>query len=139
MSEESTTRDLVELTRASVEALNRGDFDAATSFYAPDAVLKLTGMGTSYKGVAAIRGFFEDFAATFAEYEIELEEFLDLGDRVTFGVFRQQGRPVGSSGRVQMRFAGVGVVADGVLTHHTWYTDVDEARAAADRLAEERG
>jgi ketosteroid isomerase-like protein len=66
------TPDLLELTRRSVEALNRRDFDAAASSYAPNAVLKPTGMGASFEGVAAIRGFFEDFVGTFAEYQIEV-------------------------------------------------------------------
>jgi hypothetical protein len=38
-----------------------------------------------------------------------------------------------------MRFAGVGVMAQGAVARHTWYTDVDEARAAAARLAESTG
>jgi len=37
--EESTTPDLVELVRRLDEAANRLDFDAAMSFYAPDAVV----------------------------------------------------------------------------------------------------
>ena len=51
----------------------------------------------------------------------------------------QQGRPVGSSGRVQMRFATVVLVAEGALARATLFIDVDEARAAAERLAKERG
>jgi hypothetical protein len=94
MSEESTTPDLVELARRGFEALNRRDFDAVASSYAPDAVLKLMGMGASFAGVAAIREFFEDFVGTFEEWEIELKEILDLGNGVTFGVYLQQGRPV---------------------------------------------
>ena len=45
MSEESTTPDLVELTRGRVEAANRRDFDAMVSFFAPDAVWDLSPMG----------------------------------------------------------------------------------------------
>jgi ketosteroid isomerase-like protein len=137
--EESTTPDPLELTRRSVEALNRRDFDAAASSYAPNAVLKLTGMGASFEGVAAIRRFFEDFIGTFAEYQIELEEVLDLGHGVSLGVFLQQARPIGSSASVRIRFAGVGVTSQGAVARHTWYTDVDEARAAAARLAESKG
>jgi hypothetical protein len=39
MSEESTTPDLVELTRRSVEAANRRDLDAVASSFAEDATL----------------------------------------------------------------------------------------------------
>jgi ketosteroid isomerase-like protein len=139
MPEESTTPDLVELARRGFEALNRRDFDAVASFYTPDAVLKLMGMGASFGGVAAIREFFEDFVRTFEEWEIELKEILDLGNGVTFGVYLQQGRPVGSSGRVQMRAATVSVWAESVVVQHMMYTDVDEGRAAAERLVETRG
>ena len=109
------------------------------SIYAPDAVLESMGMGTSFEGVAAIRGFFEDFTSAYEEYGVEPEEILDLGNGVVFGVIVQQGRLVGSSAHVQMRFASVAVFADDVLVRNTLYTDIDEARAAAERLAEERG
>ena len=39
MSEESTTPDLVELTRLAFEAVNQRDIDAVMSFFAPDAPL----------------------------------------------------------------------------------------------------
>jgi ketosteroid isomerase-like protein len=121
-----------------LDAFNGGDFDAVMSFYAPDAVVDSMGMLTSFEGVAAIRGFFEDMQRPYEEWEVEAEEILDLGNGVVFGVFLQQGRPAGSSGRVQMRSASVAVSSDGVISRQTMYTDIDEARAAAERLAEER-
>jgi hypothetical protein len=38
-----------------------------------------------------------------------------------------------------MRWAAVAEWADGLTTRVTVYTDIDEARAAAERLAQERG
>jgi hypothetical protein len=38
-----------------------------------------------------------------------------------------------------MRFGSVVLTADGVVARQTMYTDIDEARAAAERLAQERG
>ena len=139
MPEKSTTPDLVELAREAFEAADCGDFDVFVSIYAPDAVLESMGMGTSFEGVAAIRGFFEDFTSAYEEYGVEPEEILDLGNGVVFGVIVQQGRLVGSSAHVQMRFASVAVFADGVIVRNTLYTDIDEARAAAERLVEARG
>ena len=139
MSEESTTPDLVELTRETSAAADRRDIDVLMSIYAPDAVLEAMGMGTSFEGLAAIRGFHEDFTNAYEEYGIEPEAILDLGNGVVFAVTVQQGRPVGSSAHVQMRGANVGVFADGLLVRHALYTDIDVARAAAERLAEERG
>jgi hypothetical protein len=62
-----------------------------------------------------------------------------VGNGVTLSVIVQEGRPVGSTAHVQMRFAGVTTWVDGLIERNTNYTDIDEGRAAAGRLAEERG
>jgi ketosteroid isomerase-like protein len=54
-------------------------------------------------------------------------------------VLVQKGRPVRSSGEVQLRYGTVSVWEDGKIARITNYTDIDEARAAAERLAQERG
>ena len=69
---------------------------------------------------------------------LHAEEIRDLGDGVTFAVILQRGRVVGSSGSVQLRYASVAEWIDGLIVHNTTYTDIDEARAAAERLAQER-
>jgi ketosteroid isomerase-like protein len=79
MSGESTTRDPIERFRALLEATNRGDLDAMMSFYAADSIWDSPPLGTSFEGVAAIRGFYEDWMSTYDELEFELEEILDLG------------------------------------------------------------
>jgi len=139
MADESTTPDPGELARRFFEAANKREFDSIPSFYARDAVLDSMGMGASFEGVAAIRGFFEDFISAYEEFEVEPEEILDLGNGVMLSVAVQQGRPVGSSGRVQMRFAIVAIWVDGAVVRQALYTDIDEARADAERLAQERG
>jgi ketosteroid isomerase-like protein len=138
MSEESTTPDLVELTRRATEATNRRDLDAVMSFYRPDSVWETHGMGT-FEGLTATRGFFEDWIGAYEEYEIEAEEILDLGNGVVLAVVRQGGRPAGSSGDVRLRYAEVVVWLDGLIAQTTSYTDIDQARADAGRLAEARG
>src|SRR2546421_8344572 len=137
MSEESTTPDLVELVRGLVGALDPCDLDPFLSFHAPDAVLAAA-VGR-FEGVAAIRGFLEDWLANYEEFAVTLEEVRDLGNGVTFSVIRQQGRLVGSSGDVQLRQPIVDVWVDGVIARAVTGPDIDEARAAAERLAEERG
>jgi ketosteroid isomerase-like protein len=109
------------------------------SFFAPDAVWESMGMATSFEGVAAIRRFFEDFIDAYEVYRVEPEEILEVGNGVTLSVIVQEGRPVGSTAPVQMRFAGVTTWVDGLIERNTSYTDIDEARAAAGRLAESRG
>ena len=140
MSEESTTPDLVELQKRLTDDTSRRDLDAITAFFAPDAVYDMSpiGMGT-FEGQAAVRGFLEDWFASYEEWGRQLMEVQDLGDGVTFGVLIQKGRPVGSSGEVELRYAAVSEWEDGKIARITNYTDVDEARAAAERLAQERG
>jgi ketosteroid isomerase-like protein len=137
MSEESTTPDLVELTRGFVEAANRRYFDAVESFYAPDAALCGAEIGT-FEGAAAIRGLFEDMLTPHEQSETEAEEILDLGSGVVFAVLKLTARPVGSSGEVQLRWASVAISTEGLIERMTNYMDINEARAAAERLAESR-
>jgi ketosteroid isomerase-like protein len=140
MSEEPTTVDPVALTRQHYEAADRRDFDALMSVYGPDPVWDTSAMGLGiYEGPAAIRRFFEDWIGRYEEWQIEPEAILHLGSGVVFVVVRQNARPAGSTGYVQWRYAAVYVWAAGVLARITNYTDVDEARAAAERLAESTG
>ena len=64
MAEDAATSDLVELTRQSVDALNRGDFDAYTGFLDPDAVWEATTLPASLEGATAIRELAEDLLTT---------------------------------------------------------------------------
>jgi len=140
MPEESATPDLVERWREGFEALgNLPNLDAVTSFYAADAVWEVVTLGISLEGVAAIRGFLEDWISSYEQFEIDVEEILDLGSGITFGVFIQKGRPTGSKGHVRYRIAQVNTWVGGMIMRSTGYNDIDEARAAAERLAEERG
>jgi ketosteroid isomerase-like protein len=140
MPEGATTPDVVELTRRSVEALNRRDLDTALSAYGPNSVWDNSafGLGTN-DGFAAIRRFVEDWYSSYQELEIEIEENLDLGHGVVLGVFVQKGRPLGSTGHLELRYALVAVFVGGIIERTQGYTDIDEARAAAERLAQERG
>jgi ketosteroid isomerase-like protein len=143
MPEESTTPDLVELTRRFVEATNRHEFDTLMSFYAPDAVWVLDPSGTglvegrrSLVGHEAIRKFAEEIVAA---VETAIEEAHDLGNGVTFAVYVQRGRPSGSGGFVKLPPEPVAIWRDGRIERVMTYKDVDKARAAAEQLAQERG
>jgi ketosteroid isomerase-like protein len=139
MPEESTTPDLVEVTRRMMDALNRRDLAAYMAFYATDAVFDLSDVGIgTFEGVEAIRGFFDDWHGNWEDYLVEVDEVLDLGRGVVFAAYREGGRLVGSEGRVEQRRGRVAVWVQGRLERVTNYLDIDEARAAAERLAEER-
>jgi ketosteroid isomerase-like protein len=140
MSQESTTHDVVALARRSVESANSRDYDAMMRFWAPNGVWDLSPMGLgTYGGEAAIRAFFEDWIVAYDDFQIDAERVNDLGNGVVFAVLVQTARPAGSIGWVQIRYAAVSIWADGLCERSTNYTDIDEARAAAERLAQERG
>ncbi len=140
MPEESTTPDLPELTRRQLEAANCGDLDAFMSVFAPDAVYDASrdGLGV-YEGPMAIRGLIGGWWSSFEDLQLTLEELLDLGNGVAFMVLRHDARPAGSTSHVKTHQAYVSVSVEGLVVHVTVYGDIDEGRAAAERMAESRG
>ncbi len=138
MSEESTTPDLVALMGRAFEAANRRDLDAVASSFAEDATFDGRALGDHFEGRAAIRSFLEDWYGAYEELEVGLEEVRDLGNGVVFAVVVQNGRLVGSAGHLRQREGCVFVWVRGSIARLT-ISDIDEGRAAAERLAEERG
>jgi ketosteroid isomerase-like protein len=140
MSEESTTPDPVELMQRAMDAGNRRDIDAVMSFFAPNACQDMTRtLGVAPQGLAAIRAFVEDWMAAYEDMEWAPDESLDLGNGVVFAAVSQRARPVGTTGYVHQQEGWVVTWADGLIINTTIYTDIDEARAAAEALTEERG
>jgi hypothetical protein len=141
VSQESTTDDLVELTRNMIASANQRNIDAMVSPFAPDAIWRMTPLSTDFEGLARIRGFVEDWFGSYGEYAVEAEEVLNYGSGVTFAVTHQEGRLLGSPDGelVAETWAYVFVWEDGKLVRLTSYNEIHEARAAAERLAEERG
>jgi ketosteroid isomerase-like protein len=140
MSERSTAPTLEELFRRLIEAYNRADLDAIGGLFAPEGVLDLSDRGVGvFEGRDAVCGFFADYFGSFDDLTYGPEEFLDLGRGVSFAVVRQDARPVGVSGWVTTREGWVGEWAGGMVTRGSTHAHVDESRAVAERLAEERG
>jgi ketosteroid isomerase-like protein len=139
MPEESTTPDLVELVREQAEGANRRDIDAVMNAFAEDAIMTGETAYPPSEGRAAIRGFIEDWLDAYEELHFEFEEVSDLGNGIVFAVLIQEGRPVGSAAHVGQREGWVYIWARGLIARlQTSYFDIDEGRAAAERLAEER-
>src|SRR5262249_31577530 len=90
-------------------------------------------------GPTAIRGMLEDWFGPYEQYEVEVEELLDLGYGVVCMLAAHKGRLIGSSAFVQWRQGFVTLYDGDLIERVTSFPDVDQARAAADRLAEERG
>jgi hypothetical protein len=141
MPEEPTTPDLFEIRRRVLQAASRGDVDEVLRRWplAPDAISYDSALGLgAHEGLAAIRHHLEDWHGSYDEFEMVGEELRDFGNGLTFDVNVQKGRPTGSTGYVQLRYASVTVWAEGTIKRFTTYTNIDQARAAAERLAEER-
>jgi ketosteroid isomerase-like protein len=140
VSEESTTPDLVELMNTMFEADSDQDLDGVMSFYDLDAVWDLgdVGLGT-FEGRAAIRAFVADWWAIWRGHDVEVQEILDLGKGVVYADVREVSQILGSDRQVEQRRAWVSLWAQGKIVRVAVYLDIDVARAAAERLAEEMG
>jgi ketosteroid isomerase-like protein len=139
VSQESTTPDLVALVQRMVAATNARVFDAVMSFYASDAVLDDLGLGEVFEGQEAIRGLYEDWWRAYEDHEQEAEENRDLGNGVSLVVFLQRARLRDTTAALHNRYVAVSIIANGLIKKQTLYQYVDQAHAAAERLAEERG
>jgi hypothetical protein len=138
MPEESP--DVLALTRAFAEV--GGSVEDEMAFYGPNPVYDLSPMGIGiFEGHAAIRAFLEGWMASYADYEEELLDVRDLGKGICFAAIRESARPLGSDAhtRIQSRYGFAVVWVDGKIERLTAFPTVDEARAAAERLAQERG
>jgi len=132
--------DNVEVVRRAIDAYNRGDYDSVEDLYAPDYVFDATNRGFGiFEGRALARKVGEAWVRTFDAFEMDLREVSDLGAGVVFTVQLTRGRPSGTASYVEGLEAYVLVLEDGVISRTTNYSDIHEARAAAERLARERG
>jgi hypothetical protein len=142
MSKQPTTPNPVDQIRRSGEAAQRGDLDVATSIFAPEALWESSrnGVGT-FEGAAAIRAFWGDWFGAYEELRFDFEELLEVGSGVVFSIIRQTVRPVGTTGYIRERDGLVWLWGDGLCVSVTVYPEaqIDEARAAAERLAERSG
>ena len=138
MTEEFRTPDPVELVRKQVEALNRGDLDGVLRNVTEDVVLDGRAIGDHFEGRATVRGFLEDWFTTFEELDFKLEEVSHLGGGVVFAVVLQDGRLVDGDGHIRQREGWVYLCVGGSLARLT-ISDVDQARAAAERQTQEQG
>ncbi len=141
MPDESTTPDLVEAIRAMFEAGDRRQaLDSVMSVLDPNVVMDLSRVGLgSYTGRAAVREFAADWWGSYEEFENKPEEITDLDKGVVLTLCHQTARPVGVSGQVERSDAYVFLFEAGACVRWTAYADIDEGRAAAERLTQERG
>jgi len=140
MAEESTTPVLADVIRAWFDAGDRRELDTVMSVCDPDVVLDLerVGVGT-FTDYAAVQAFIADWWGSYEEFENKPEEITGLDNGVVLSVSHQIARPVGVTGQVERSDAYVFLFEAGALVRWTAYPDIDEGRAAAERLAQEGG
>ena len=124
----------IERLRRSMEAIP--DIDAVLGAFADDAIWESVDLGFHFEGVPAIRGFLAEWYGSYAEIAVEAEELRDLDEVVFFAVLKQEGRLHDSAGTVSQRSGIVVLMRDGLIAQVFIYPDIDEGRAAAERLAE---
>ena len=142
MAEEPTTPDLDTLVRRGFEAISRGDLDTGLQGFAPDAVVDMARtIGVVAQGLEAFRVFEEDWLVGYEEFVQQAEEIVDAGNGVGFVKYLQTARPRGTTSYVTQREAMVAVMENGLVVRMIIYpqSEIDEARAAAECLAQERG
>jgi ketosteroid isomerase-like protein len=140
MSEESHPPSAVDGARGFCDSVERHDFGAALSFFGPDPVWDMSALGMgAFAGRSQIRDLLEDWSRAYDEWDSTFDEFLDLGAGIVFAVVTERGRLVGSRRHVYFRLAVVAEFAMRMIVRVSTYADIDEARAVAEGLAEERG
>jgi len=134
--EQPASLDPVDLTRRAFAYADARDIDSLMRFISPESVWDATAWGFGrYVGRRAIRRFLEDWTGSFDEFGRDAEELVDLGNGVVYAVTETRGRSAGATGVVRLRGATVCVWRGAEAMLVTYHRDLEEARAAAERLA----
>ena len=122
----------VETVRATIDAYNRGDLDAALKDAAPEFELDWSRAVGPQRGVYRldqIRAFFVDFLEAFESTRVEPDEFVEGGDHV---VVPQTGYVRGRDGiEVTARVTLVWTIRNGAIERVSMYQERQEALEAA--------
>ena len=125
----------VELVRRGWDAWIRGDMDALFEVFHPDVEWNTTHYegwpeDDVYCGHDGVRRFFGEWLGSWERYETGVEEYLDAeGDRVLVLCW-QRGFGPGSHVPVQMDFAQLCTLQDGLIRRMDAYSDRAEALEA---------
>ena len=126
------SRQNIEAARRAIDAFNRAGLDALMEEYAEDAVLimppEIPNSGR-YEGRDAIRRTYEDVYSEFADLVIEVEELMDLGDRV-LAIVNWRGTGRASGVEVSWAAAFTYAFADGKIKACELFHDRERALEA---------
>jgi ketosteroid isomerase-like protein len=90
----------------------------------------------TYEGVEEARRFLRDWLEAWDDWEVEVQELYDAGDKVV-AVMRQSGRSKTSGLPVDMSFGQVWTIRDGKLARMEMYADPVEALEAVGLSAQD--
>jgi ketosteroid isomerase-like protein len=99
MSEENVKR-----VRDTVEAMNRGEVEAAFALAHPDVewqTLDIFPDARTYRGPDEVRGFFQTWQETFRGFRMHLEECVAVGDDLVLAAIRVGGEGTESGVEVE--------------------------------------
>ena len=122
-----------EIVRAVYEAAERGDLDTANSHLHPEIEFHTYARSPEagvYRGKAAVRQYNEDLFEQFDSIHFEIEELVDVGDRVV-AVTRQHAVPKGGRQEMEVQVIEVWELRDGLLVERRSYSTRTEALEAA--------
>jgi ketosteroid isomerase-like protein len=105
---------------------------AVEPLFKPDFTLETTvlGLRETYTGLEGLRQAWIDWLEPWSSYFDELEDAVDLGDRVML-VGHHRGKRRDSEAEVEMFAAAIYTVKDGKVSHVAYYADRAEALEAA--------
>jgi ketosteroid isomerase-like protein len=116
-----------------MEALNRGDAEAAVALTDPEVVIEAlrSSVEGAYRGHDGVRRMIADSAENFEIYRLEYGEVRELDDGrvLAIGTLHVRGR--GSEIETDVPTAGIATLRDGRILHWKDYGDAQRAREAA--------
>jgi ketosteroid isomerase-like protein len=126
------SKENVEIARASLDAINRGDLDAMVKDAAPDFEFDFSRSVGPQRGVFGrdeMPGLLREFDEAWESVRREADEFIEAGEQVVTPLTsHHRGR---DGIELQARVAFVWTFRDGALTHLTFYQERQEALEAA--------
>ena len=121
----------VEIVKAAIDAVNRGDWDAAFQDAAPgfeQDMSRAVGLERGIHGLDQARRNWEEFAASWESFRVEPHEFIEVGDHV---VVPGTGHMVGRDGiEVEARVTLVWTIRNGAIERSTMYQERQDALEA---------
>jgi ketosteroid isomerase-like protein len=125
----------LEWVREAIEAVNRGDLEAALDRLHPDVewqTLDVFPDAGTYRGPDGVRGFFQTWQESFQDFRLHLERCVPLGDHDVLAALRVSGEGAGSGVEVKSPvFFELFEFRDGRLVRAQMFQTEGDAREAA--------